>query len=161
MIHRLKCEYKEGKAYRYFTDEFIKEISIHSISTISDYCILKTKCTTSQRISARAYDVWAILRKDEGDSPGGEVISAFCSCTAGLLGSCNHVAGMLFCVEAAVITRVTKPTCTSRKSEWVIPQTKTSTEPGRISNFLIRKDHYKKKAISKPKKEQLENASEN
>ena len=123
LIHRLECEYKEGKAYRYFTDEFIKEISIHSISTMSDYCILKTKYTPSQRMSARAYDVWAILRKDEDDSPEGEVMSA-CSCTAGLLGSCNHVAGMLFRVEAAVITGVTKPTCTSRKSEWVIPQKK-------------------------------------
>ena len=44
-------------------------------------------------------------------------VSAYCSCPAGLPGSCNHVAGMLFRIEAAVIAGVTKPTCTSRLSE--------------------------------------------
>ena len=37
LIHRLKCEYKEGTAYRYFTDEFVKEIFINPISDFSKY----------------------------------------------------------------------------------------------------------------------------
>ena len=129
LIHRLECEYKEGKAYRYFTDEFVKEVYFHTISPSSPFCIMKTKCTPSQRVSAKAYDVWAIIKKDTDEHPRGEVFSAYCSCAAGLLGSCNHVAGMLFRIEAAVITGITKPTCTSQLSEWVIPSKKTNVDP--------------------------------
>ena len=87
-------------------------------------------------------------RKDTKSSPGGEIVSAYCSCTAGLLGSCNHVAGMLFRIEAAVITGVTNPTCTSRLSEWVVPSSKANVQPGRMSDMVVIKDHYKKKATS-------------
>ena len=43
-----------------------------------------------------AYDVWAIIRKDLPGKPGGEIVSAYCACTAGLQGSCNHVVAMFF-----------------------------------------------------------------
>ena len=152
LIHRLECEYKEGKAYRYFTDEFVKEVPS------SPFCIMKTKCTPSQRVSPKAYDVWAIIKKDTDEHPGGEVFSAYCSCAAGLLGSWNHVAGMLFRIEAAVITGITKPTCTSQLSEWVIPSKKTNVDPGKLSDFVIRKDHYRKKAAAPTKEIQLESA---
>ena len=158
LIHHLECEYKEGKAYRYFTDEFVKEVYFHPISPSSPFCIMKTKCTPSQRVSAKAYDVWAIIKKDIDEHPGGEVFSAYCSCAAGLLGSCNHVAGMLFRIEAAVITGITKPMCTSQLSEWVIPSKKTNVDPGKLSDFVIRKDHYRKKAAAPTKEIQLESA---
>ena len=83
-------------------------------------------------------------------------MSAYCSCAAGLLGSCNHVAGMLFGIEAAVITGVTRPTCTSRLSEWTVPSKNNDIIPGRISEVLIKKDHYTKKATAPTKKEQIE-----
>ena len=63
LIHRLECEYKEGKAYRYFSDKFVKEVFLHQISPSSKFCIMKTKCTPSQRISMKLYDVWAIIKK--------------------------------------------------------------------------------------------------
>ena len=31
LINRLECEYKEGKAYRYFTNKFIREILFHCL----------------------------------------------------------------------------------------------------------------------------------
>ena len=155
----MKCEYKEGKAYRYFTDEFVKEIFINPISDLSKYCMMKTRCVPSQRVSSRPYDVWAIIQKDTEECPGGEVVSAYCSCPAGLLESCNHVAGMLFRIEAAVITGVTKPICTSRLSEWVIPSKNCDLEPGRISSMVIKKDHYKKKAIAPSKSALIETAN--
>ena len=61
LIHRLHCEYKEGKAYRYFTDEFVKEVLIHPISESSKYCIMKMKCTPTHRVSAKPYDVWVVM----------------------------------------------------------------------------------------------------
>ena len=40
------------------------------------------------------------------------------------LGSCNHVAGMLFRIEAAVLLGVTHPTCTMQLAKWNIPSKK-------------------------------------
>ena len=92
--------------------------------------------------------VRAIVRKDEVDVSGGEIKSAYCTCTAGLIGSCNYVAGLLFCVEAAVLTGVAHPTCTSRPSEWNVPKGKKHIRLGEITSFLIVQDTYAKKAVS-------------
>ncbi len=46
LIHRLKCEYKEGKAYRYFTDEFVKEVHYHPISPTSPFYMMKMHTLT-------------------------------------------------------------------------------------------------------------------
>ena len=60
------------------------------------YCILKTKVMASQKVNDKPYDVSAVIEKQTQTNPRGRVISAYCSCTAGLNGSCNHVAGLLF-----------------------------------------------------------------
>ena len=104
LISRLEYDYKQGKAYRYFSNKFIGEILFHCISDESKFCILKTKCVPSQRVSMKQYDVWVICRKNKGDFIGGEILAGCFTCTAGLLGSCNHIAGLLFRVEAAVLT---------------------------------------------------------
>ena len=37
---RVECEYKEGKAFRYFTNGFLGEVSINQISPLSKHSIL-------------------------------------------------------------------------------------------------------------------------
>ena len=94
----------------------------------SKYCFLKTKYLPSQRVSSKQYDVWALLKKDHVDEVGGEIMSAYCTCTAGFIGSCNHVVGLLFRIEAAVLIGVTHPTCTSNLASWNIPSRKKKEE---------------------------------
>ena len=113
IVQRTECEYKQGKAYRYFTGNFISEIFYYNISDESKYCYLKAKCLSSQWVSSKPYDAWALVTKDFKYEVGGAILRAYCTCTAGLLGSCNHVAGLRFRVEAAVLIGVTHPTCTS------------------------------------------------
>ena len=108
LIHRLECEYKQGKAYRYFTNSFIDEILYHHIDEKSKFGLLKTKYVPSQRVDLKQYDVWVVCRKDLIDSIWGEILPGYCTCTAGLYGSCNHVAGLLFKVEAAVLDYLTQ-----------------------------------------------------
>ena len=60
---RLETEYKEGKAYRYFSSGFIGEVFINLVSSTSGYCCFKTKCLPSQRVNAKQYDVWANCKK--------------------------------------------------------------------------------------------------
>lgn len=76
--------------------------------------------------------------------PGGHLWSAYCTCTAGLLGSCTHVTAMLFRVEAAVSSGITKPTCTSLLSAWNVPvATKSILKP--IKEITFAKTTYKKR----------------
>ena len=58
LVHRLDCEYKEGKGYRYYTSSFVKEIFWHPIDDESQLCFLKCKVTPSQNTSKTPYNVF-------------------------------------------------------------------------------------------------------
>ena len=91
------------------------------------------------------YDVWVLVKEDLKYQVGGATLSAYCKYTAGQLGSCDHVAGLLFRVEAAVIIRVTHPTCTSMLASWNVPSKKKQIIPGRIKYFLFKSQSDTKK----------------
>ena len=115
------------------------------MSSESKYCILKTRVTPSQRTSNTAYHVWAIIEKD-GERPGGKIYSAYCTCTAGLLGYCNHVTAMLFRVEAAVRSGATKPSSTSMLACWNVPTgCKTTLVHKPLADMTFHKHHCKKR----------------
>ena len=130
----------------YFTDNFISEVYYNNISDESGYCYLKTKCLPSQRVLSKPYDVWVLVKKDFKYEVGDAILSAYCTCTAGLLGSCNHVVGLLFRVEAAVLIGVTHPTCTSMLASWNVPSQKKQIIPGRIKYFLFKSESYTNKS---------------
>ena len=154
LLHRLLNEYKEGKAYRYFTGGFVKEIFYNEPEPEKNYCILKTKVMASQKVNDKPYDVWAIIEKRTQKSPGGRVIGAYCTCTAGLYGSCNHVAGLLFRIESAVMSGITSTTCTDKLAQWVIPKRKQlQLKPCPASDMIFKKDHYSKRTAQKEKEE--------
>ena len=69
------------------------------------------------------------------------------TCTAGLLRSWHHVAGLLFRVEAAVLIGVTHPTCTSMLTSWNVPSKKKQVISGRIKGFLFKSESYNKKSL--------------
>ena len=56
---------------------------------------------------------------------------------------CNHIIGLLFRVENAVKSGVTKPTCTSQACAWKIPANKVVPDrPVVLSNQKWTKDQY-------------------
>ena len=69
---RLLCDYKEQKAYSYFTSKFLFDVMYNAIKAESSYCFLKCKCQPSQRIKDVAHDVWILIRKHTGD-----IVSAY------------------------------------------------------------------------------------
>ena len=77
-IKKFLNEYKVGKAYEYLESNFVKEIFYHPISAASELCYLRAKCTPSQRLRDADHTLWIMVRKVSGD-----IVSAFCSCTAG------------------------------------------------------------------------------
>ena len=155
LMGRLLNEYKVGKAYRYFTAEWVKEVFYHDINSKSDKCVVKVKVTPSQAVNNKPYDVWIVIRKDNGDVPGGQILSAYCTCTAGMLGSCNHIAGALFRIEHAVKTGITKPTSTSQLCQWTIPKKQTKIHPKKVTDFVWKKSHYTKSQIDLNKENEM------
>lgn len=91
----------------------------------------------------RQYDE-ANVQKDSIKTVGGEIINSYCTCTAGVFGSCNHVAGLLFHIEAAVLLGHTHQTCTSQLSQWNISSHKKQTEPGEVTRLILEKETYMK-----------------
>ncbi|XP_052261521.1 uncharacterized protein LOC127865652 [Dreissena polymorpha] len=148
VVHRLLNEYKQGKAYRYFENGWVKEVYLHTLNESGDKCVLKTKVTPSMSINSKQYDVWVVVRKNSTDQPGGELLSAYCSCTAGMHGTCNHVAGLLFRVEHAVKSGETSKTATSKLSQWNVPKAKPTKKPVKASEIVWRKGHYGKSAAN-------------
>ncbi|KAH3823792.1 hypothetical protein DPMN_125614 [Dreissena polymorpha] len=82
---------------------------------------------------------------------GGQVLQAYCSCTVGMLGSCNHIAGVLFRIEEAVKTGQTRKSYTSKPCEWTVPKKQTKVKAGRVSDVLLKKTSLSKLEVDKEK----------
>ena len=97
----------------------------------------------------KPYNVWALIKKD-GEIPGGNVKSAYYSCVAGLVVTCNHVVAMIFCIEHAVRFNLAKPTSTSKLCTWNVPSgSKVGMVPKWIKDICFDKAQYMKEGNSK------------
>ncbi|XP_078655658.1 uncharacterized protein LOC144902231 [Branchiostoma floridae x Branchiostoma belcheri] len=109
---RLLSDYKEGKAFSYFESKWINEVHYHPISADSDACFLKATCTPSQSIRNIPHAGWVAVEKKSG-----RILSAYCSCFAGLGSTCNHIAALLFKLDHAFMVGASRP-CTSKECTW-------------------------------------------
>ena len=140
-ISKLESEYKLGKAYRYFSCQFVREIYFYDVDF--QYCFLKYKVIPSHRVSNQPYDVWTLVKKDTPETPGVDIIASYCTCVAGLQGGCNHVAGMLFRIESAVASGATHPSKTSTSCQWDIPSgNKINLKPTKAEEIFFSKTKY-------------------
>ena len=65
---RILNEYKEGKGYRYYTSEWLKEVFFHDLGHVGpDLCFLKAQCTPSQRLSDVPHRAWILVYKTTGE----------------------------------------------------------------------------------------------
>ena len=104
LIHRLGCEYKRGKAYRYFSNSFVEDILIilmksQILSPENEMCIIQA----CQHETIRCLDgllQWFDRHYRRWDT------FYLLHFTAGLY---DHVAGLLCRVEAAVLTGLSSP----------------------------------------------------
>ncbi|KAK7090434.1 uncharacterized protein [Littorina saxatilis] len=145
LVHRLLNNYKEGKAYRYFRCEWVREILYHPVRQSAPCCILKAAVYPSMSIRNKPYRVWVMASKKCGDSAGGEIKTAHCTCPAGVLGSCNHIAGLLFRVEAAVKCGATDLRSTESLCSWVTPSGPVARKPRRWRDTHVASDVYGQK----------------
>ncbi|KAI8511919.1 AP-5 complex subunit zeta-1 [Branchiostoma belcheri] len=71
---------------------------------------VKTTCTPSQSIRNIPHTCWVAV-----DKKSGRILSAYCSCLAGLGSTCNHVAARMFKMEHTFMVVASRP-CTSKES---------------------------------------------
>ena len=87
-------QYKARKAYSFYKSGFVDKLYL--LKGSNDRTIIKSKCIPSQRINEKKHELWFII-----NSGSGEVVSSYCTCTAGLAESCNHVIAALYKLEFA------------------------------------------------------------
>ena len=107
-------DYKTSKGYSFFSCDWIGAVSYYPINSTSLYCLLKTDCRDSESVNSPPHKLWAIIVKKDA-----KIKAAHCDCMAGMSGTCLHIAGMLFRVEAAVRNGLTNPSCATKSCEWL------------------------------------------
>ena len=123
------------KGYNFFASGHVGEILVNSFNQVFH---IRTTVLASMR--EERYDVTCAL-----DEQTGLVITATCKCVAGLLGKCNHVAGLLFAMLDYVMTIQNPDSCTNRPQVWHQPKSrkrKRATRPTVIGKRKVAKHVY-------------------
>ena len=130
-------QYKVKKAYSYFKSGFVSQILVFNVGN-ENKILLKSSVLPSQNVSSAEHIVWILA------DASGNIITAYCSCTAGLSQCCNHVIAVLYKIEYAVSQGFTRPTCTETKSKFNDRSTKI-VKGCRVDDLIIEKHMAEKK----------------
>ena len=148
LINGLVNNYKEGKAYRYFTCEWVQETRYHPIQALA--CVLQADVHASISIRKnRTRSGWWPPRKHRTALE----VKLKQHIAAVQFGACNHIARLLFWVEAAVKSGATQPSCTEPECSWVVPQGTAARKPRKWCEASAIKDKYGQKVSRKWKEE--------
>ena len=85
------------KGFRFFKSGHIQRIQFNSLPVFPQFCFVRCVALPSFR-KDRKYNV-RICCTAGGVSHVPTVLTAYCTCPAGLAGSCNHIAGLLYALE--------------------------------------------------------------
>ena len=103
--------FRSLQAYNQMVSGFICSVQGY---IVNKRYVVRAKVRHSQRMNDPLVQLWIITNQE------GTVISAHCTCMAGLGECCSHIASVLFYIE--VWTRLTgKLTCTQVKCTWILP----------------------------------------
>ena len=121
-------KYKTEKAYSYFDSRFVGPMLCH---VHEDKCILKTEVTPSQKVKDAPRSVWLCAKKD------GEILTAWCDCTAGYSQTCNHIIAACYKIEYAITNELNKTASTSKACEWNKSGRK-DVQPSKVKDMDLR-----------------------
>ena len=131
--------YKSLEAYDYFVCGHVQMCYYHPIKKYISFCFVKSQVLPSQRQSdsSNMYNVWVCIHKKHG-----WILTANCSCMAGLGSACSHVAALLFKIEKAIHVRERDDTSpTSILCQWKSTKKSVETAPTQLINFSrVKKD---------------------
>jgi len=121
---------RDGKSL--FLSGHVCKAQYHGISGNVSYCFVRADIVRETSLSAVPYIAWVILHKSAGC-----LTEAYCSCPAGLRGTCKHISAMCHMIINCVVK---KQNCsvTSQTQSWGCPGKKLH-EPDFVEIIVIQK----------------------
>lgn len=113
------------KAYRFFKDGHVQALKCHPWSSQPDVICVTSTVLPSMR-KDRIYCVTIAIKESTS-----HVMTAYCTCPAGLSGCCNHITATLYCLEDYVrrgLREEERMGCTEKLQKWNQPR-KHNVEP--------------------------------
>ena len=133
-------KYKDQKAYTYWEDGHVAEITCYRGQGIPDKTVLLFSSVMAS-MGSDLRDVWILVETD-----GGKIITAWCACMAETF-VCNHTIAVLYKVEHANIMGYNDPACTDMPCSW--NHSKIAHVTGcRFEDVLVKKTSRTKKEVS-------------
>ena len=129
-----------AKGYRFFKSGHVQNIEFHNLPDVSEFCYVRAKVLPSM-VKNKMYSVTLCLRNN------GDVHVALCVCPAGLAGSCNHVAALIYALEEFVrlgLREESRLPCTSKLQAWNKPRAR-NVEPMPVHSVELVAEQYRKK----------------
>ena len=133
------------KAYRFFKDGHVQAIKFHPWSSLPDVICVTCTVLPSMR-KDRVYSVTIAIKESTC-----RVVTAYCTCPAGLSGCCNHITSTLYCLEDFVrrgLREEERMGCTEKLQKWNQPR-KRNVEPRPTDDVVLTKAEYGKEKRSK------------
>ena len=110
-----------NKGYCFFRDGHVQEIKYHPMLQKVNYACVRSIVLPSMR-KDRIYTTKSFFCESIAS-----VVSAYCTCTAGLCGCCNHITATLYYLEEYINMGLCKDElvgCTDRLQAWNKPRKK-------------------------------------
>ena len=119
-------QYKVNIAYSFFKSGMVGKTYVCSIKKGK---IIKTLVTPSQRLNGKKHSLWVSFNE------ASDIVTSFCTCTAGFSSCCKHVVAAVYKVEYANEKGLTNPTCTKQLCSW--NSSSKEITPGKVKDMVI------------------------
>ena len=119
---------------------------IHVAKCPIDKTMTFFKCSVcpSQRIRYDSHKVWICVKGKEDCN----IVTSWCTCTAGTAEACNHVIAVLHKINHAYNKQYVSPACTNVPQGWN-KGTRKEVNPSKVKDLTFRKDKKTKKVSKK------------
>ncbi|XP_037571412.2 uncharacterized protein LOC119445594 [Dermacentor silvarum] len=122
--------HKLSDAYNAFLSGKVKRVMSFKAGKRGVGVVILTASVEASQLLSKTYRPWCVVKDD------GTVVSAHCTCIAGLGECCTHVAALLFNIEAAIKYGLNDPSPTETACRWSEVSRKSMVAPVSEINFF-------------------------
>lgn len=139
--------FKLSDGYNSFISGKVRQLRCFSAAVGDSAVVLVAADVEASQTVKKVHQPWTLVGKD------GTIISAHCTCMAGLGEACSHVSALLFRVEAEVKHGLNDPSSTSMECRWISPSTSAQAAEVVDIRFVKPETARKKKRTRDPASE--------
>ncbi|CAN7989956.1 unnamed protein product [Ixodes pacificus] len=137
--------YKLEDGYNLFLSGKIRDACSFGATIENARIVLITGQVEASQTLGKYHQPWAVVKKE------GTVLSAHCTCMAGLGEACSHVAALLFRVEVDVKFGIHDPSSTSVECRWITASSTAQASRVASIDFIKPSKRRRLNTISTPK----------